>query len=159
MSRIRQKSVFCFSLADLSQGMVRLLLWASVGAAGVCCMIFTVSIMSVGRPRGVQMLQEDLSLLGHEQQLAKAARIRRQIKTGVAHGTMGMGIGGAHPVPPPRICAWSLPLSIVPFPLLVLPITSCPSITFCNGRALAVRDLRHYSVSGNGRIKPPPDLN
>ncbi len=74
------------------EAMARLLLSASVGTAGVCMLI-------------VQMLQEDLSLLGHEQQLAKAARIRRQIKTGVAHGTIGMGIGGAHPVPPRRICA------------------------------------------------------
>jgi hypothetical protein len=85
------------------EAMARLLLSASVGTAGVCMLIFC--LMSVGRPRGVQMLQEDLSLLGHEQQLAKAARIRRQIKTGVAHGTIGMGIGGAHPVPPRRICA------------------------------------------------------
>jgi len=33
----------------------------------------------------------------------------------------------------------SLPLSIVLFPLLVLPITSCPSITFCQWSAGSTR--------------------
>ena len=46
-------------------------------------------------------VQEELSLLGHEQQLAKAARIRRQIKAGVAHGTQIMPVTA----PPPP--SWS----------------------------------------------------
>ena len=45
-------------------------------------------------------MQEDLSLLGHEQQLAKAARTRRQIKAGVAHGT------GMMPVTAPPPPSW-----------------------------------------------------
>jgi len=59
---------------------------------------------------GLKMLlgvQEELSLLGHEQQLAKAAKIRRQIKAGVATGTIGMGIGGSHPVTDPPPPSWS----------------------------------------------------
>ena len=57
--------------------------------------------------RGVYLLQQGLSYLGHEQQLARAAQVRRQIKTGVAHGTVGMGIGGSMPVPPPPPPTWS----------------------------------------------------
>ena len=56
---------------------------------------------------GVRLLQTNLSVLGHEQQLRAASKMRRQIKTGVAHGTIGMGIGGSMPVPPPPPPTWT----------------------------------------------------
>jgi len=85
-------------------------------AGAAVCVLSAVAIIFAGtggshaRPgarRGVWLLQEDLSYLAHEQQLAKAARVRRQIKAGVAHGTVGMGIGGSMPVPPPPPPPWS----------------------------------------------------
>jgi len=79
----------------------------------VCVMLMVVGMTEFFNVRrgslrpGVRLLQTNLSVLGHEQQLRAASKMRRQIKTGVAHGTIGMGIGGSMPVPPPPPPTWT----------------------------------------------------
>jgi hypothetical protein len=78
--------------------------WAWVACVfGVVLLLFIASSrsgVSTNNYRTV-LLQENLSLLGHEEMLTRAAKRRREIKAGVAIGTGGMGIGGAVPVLPP----------------------------------------------------------
>ena len=109
--------------------------WGCAGGTAACLALFALAmrrgdVAGSVRRRGVWLLQEDLSLLaleqrrsqarlktrqiadgmekGQEQMLAKAVeRAKRQIKSDVATGSVGMGIGGSHPLPPPPPPTWA----------------------------------------------------